>query len=178
MANTSLGDSQMRDQEIPNDWKGQCFGCSPVNSHGLGLRFYLSENGCYTKCSIPDYLCGIDGIVHGGILALLLDEVSQWAMIARLGKMGMTREISVRFLKAVPTNAEIIVEARIGAQDEKETLLRSTIHSKGNDLLAQGESKWIMVDPAIIARVSKVSESELREFLAKYPVETSQQSSS
>ena len=168
----------MKDQEIPNTWKGLCFGCSPMNNHGLGLRFYLSDNGCYTKCSIPDYLCGIDGIVHGGILALLLDEVSQWAMIARLGKMGMTREISVRFLKAVPTNAEIIVEARIGAQDEKETLLRSTIHSKGNDLLAQGESKWIMVDPAIIARVSKVSESELREFLAKYPVETSPQSSS
>ena len=168
----------MRAQEIPNDWKGQCFGCSPINSQGLGLRFYLSEYGCYTKCSIPDHLCGIDGIVHGGILALLLDEVSQWTMIARLGKMGMTREISVRFLKAVPTNAEIIVEARIGAQDEKETLLRSTIHSKDNDLLAEAESRWIMADPSIIARVSKVSESELREFLAKYPVETSPQSSS
>jgi acyl-CoA thioesterase FadM len=168
----------MRDQEIPNDWKGQCFGCSPVNSHGLGLRFYLSENGCYTKCSIPDHLCGIDGIVHGGILALLLDEVSQWAMIARLGKMGMTREISVRFLKAVPTNTEIVVEARIQAQDEKDTVLRSTIHSKDNDLLAEAESRWIMADPSIIAKVSKVSESQIREFLAKYPVEAPLQSSS
>ena len=160
----------MRDQEIPNDWKGQCFGCSPVNSHGLGLRFYLSENGCYTKFSIPDYLCGI--------LALLLDEVSQWAMIARLGKMGMTREISVRFLKAVPTNTEIVVEARIHAQDEKDTVLRSTIHSKDNDLLAEAESSWIMADPSIIAKVSKVSESQIKEFLAKYPVEAPLQSSS
>jgi len=167
----------MRDQEIPNDWKGQCFGCSPVNSHGLGLRFYLSENGCYTKCSIPDHLCGIDGIVHGGILALLLDEVSQWTMIARLGKMGMTREISVRFLKAVPTNAEIVVEARIDSQNETETVLRSTIHSKENDLVAEGESKWIMVDPAVIAKVSKVSESQIKTFLAKYPVEISSQRS-
>jgi len=148
-----------------------------VNSHGLGLRFYLSENGCYTKFSIPDYLCGIDGIVHGGILALLLDEVCQWAMIARLGKMGMTREISVRFLKAVPTNTEIVVEARIHAQDEKETVLRSTIHSRENDLLAEGESKWIMVAPAVIAKVSKVSESQIKEFLVKYPVEISSQRS-
>ncbi len=163
----------MRDQEIPNYWKGQCFGCSTMNSYSLRLRFYLSENGCYTKCSIPDYLCGIDGVVHGGMIALLLDEVSQWTMIARLGKIGLTREISVRFLKAVPTNTEIVVEARIDAQDEKETVLRSTIHSKNNDLLAEGESRWIMVHPSIIAKVSKVSESQLKEFLAKYPVETS-----
>ncbi len=163
----------MRDQEIPNYWKGQCFGCSTMNSYSLRLRFYLSENGCYTKCSIPDYLCGIDGVVHGGMIALLLDEVSQWTMIAQLGKIGLTREISVRFLKAVPTNTEIVVEARIDAQDEKETVLRSTIHSKDNDLLAEGESRWIMVHPSIIAKVSKVSESQLKEFLAKYPVETS-----
>jgi len=163
----------MRDQEIPNYWKGQCFGCSTVNSYSLRLRFYLSKNGCYTKCSIPDYLGGIDGVVHGGMIALLLDEVSQWTMIARIGKMGFTREISVRFLKAVPTNTEIVVEARIDAQDEKETVLRSTIHSKDNDLLAEGESRWIMAHPSITAKVSKVSESQLKEFLAKYPVETS-----
>jgi len=167
----------MRVQEIPNDWKGQCFGCSPLNSQGLGLRFYLSEYGCYTTCSVPDHLCGVDGIVHGGILALLLDEVSQWTMIARLGKMGLTREISVRYFKAVPTSTEIVVEARIDSQNETETVLRSTIHSRENDLLAEGESKWIMVAPAVIAKVSKVSESQIKEFLVKYPVEISSQRS-
>jgi len=67
----------MKDKEIPNYWTGKCFGCSTVNSYSLRLRFFLSEDGCYTKCSIPDYLCGIDGVVHGGMIALLLDEVSQ-----------------------------------------------------------------------------------------------------
>jgi acyl-CoA thioesterase FadM len=162
----------MKDQEIPNYWTGQCFGCSKVSSYSLKLRFYLSENGCYTKCSIPDYLCGIDGIVHGGMIALLLDEVSQWTMIARLGKIGLTREISVRYLKPVPTNTEIVVEAKIETQDEKETVLCSTIHSKDNELLAEGESRWMMAYPSIIAKISKIDESLLKEFLAKYPVET------
>jgi len=163
----------MRDRQIPNYWKGQCFGCSTVNSYSLRLRFYLSENGCYTKCSIPDYLCGIDGVVHGGMIALLLDEVSQWTMIARIGKMGLTREISVRYLKPVPTNTEIVVEAKIETQDEKDTVLHSTVRSKDNELLAEGESRWMMANPSVIAKVSKVNESQLREFLAKYPVETS-----
>jgi acyl-CoA thioesterase FadM len=162
----------MKDQEIPNYWTGQCFGCSTVNSYGLRLRFYLSENGCYTKCSIPDYLCGIDGIVHGGMIALLLDEVSQWTIIARLGKMGLTREISVRYLKPVPTNTEIVVEAKIEIQDEKDTVLRSTIRSKDNELLAEGESRWMMANPSVIAKISKVDESLIKEFLSNYPIET------
>jgi uncharacterized protein (TIGR00369 family) len=161
----------MKDKEIPNYWKGKCFGCSSVNSYGLGLRFYLSENGCYTKCSIPDYLCGIDGVVHGGILALLLDEVSQWTMIARLGKMGLTREISVRYLKPVPTNTEIVVEAKIETQNEKDTVLHATVRSKDNELLAEGESRWMMATPSMIAKISKVDELLIKEFLAKYPVE-------
>jgi uncharacterized protein (TIGR00369 family) len=162
----------MRDREIPNYWKGKCFGCSTVNSYSLGLRFYLSENGCYTKCSIPDYLCGIDGVVHGGMIALLLDEVSQWTMIARLGKLGLTREISVRYLKPVPTNTEIVVEAKIEVQNGKDTVLHSTVRSKDKKLLAEGESKWMMANPSLIAKISKVNESQLRKFLAKYPIKT------
>ena len=167
------GNVQMKDREIPNYWAGQCFGCSTVNSYSLRLRFFLSEKGCYTECSIPDYLCGIDGVAHGGMIALLLDEVSQWTIIARTRKMGLTREISVRYLKPVPTNTEIVAEARIETQDEKDTLLRSTIHSKDNELLAEGESRWMMANPSIIAKISKVDESRIREFLAKYPVKTS-----
>jgi len=163
----------MKDKEIPNYWTGKCFGCSTVNSYGLRLRFFLSENGCYTKCSIPDYLCGIDGVVHGGMIALLLDEVSEWTIIARIGKMAFTREFSVRYLKPVLTNTEIVVEAKIETQADKNAVLRSTIHSKDHELLAEGESRWTMASPSTIAKISKVDESQIKEFLAKYPVATS-----
>jgi hypothetical protein len=101
----------MVDQEVPNHWQGNCFGCSTVNASGLGLRFYLSENGCYTKCAVPDHLCGIDGLVH-----------------------------------------------------------RSTIRSQAGETLAEGESKWRIGSPSLIARVSQVDESEIVHFLSHYPV--------
>jgi acyl-CoA thioesterase FadM len=106
------------------------------------------------------------------MIALLLDEVSQWTIVARLGKMGLTREISIRYLKPVPTNTEIVVEAKIETQDEKDTVLRSTIRSKNNELLAEGESRWMMANPSVIAKISKVDESLIKEFLSKYPIET------
>jgi uncharacterized protein (TIGR00369 family) len=168
----------MVDQEVPNHWQGNCFGCSTVNASGLKLRFYLSENGCYTKCAIPDQLCGIDGLVHGGMVALLLDEVSQWTMIARIGQMGVTREFSVRYLKPVPTNTEVIVEATIEMHDERDAVLRSTVRSQAGETLAEGESKWRIGSPSLIARVSQVDESEILHFLSHYPVKDPQVSSS
>jgi len=107
------------------------------------------------------------------MIALLLDEVSQWTMIGRMGKMGLTREITVRYLRPVPTGTDIIVEARIGAQDEKSTVLHSAVRSMDNVLLAEGESRWTMAKPSTIAKVSKLSESQLNEFLAEYPVTAS-----
>ena len=89
-------------------------------------------------------------------------------MIGRLGRMGLTREISVRYLKPVLTNTEIIAEAQIITQDDKEVVLHSTIHSIDHVLLAESESKWLLVSLSTIAKLSNVDESTLQEFLIKY----------
>ena len=160
----------MNDKEVPNHWGGKCFGCSRTNTHSLGLHFWLSNQGCYTRCAIPDFLCGIDGLVHGGIIAFLLDEVAQWTMISRIGKMGVTREITVRYLKPVPTNTEIIVEGKIANQKGKNVILNSTICSNDNALLAESESSFFLANLSIIAEMSEVDEITLQKFLVNYPV--------
>ena len=160
----------MNGKEVPNHWGGKCFGCSKTNTHSLRLRFWLSDQGCYTRCAIPDFLCGFDGLVHGGIIAFLLDEVAQWTMISRIGRVGLTREITVRYFKPVPTNTEIVVEGKITHQKGKNVILNSTICSDDHTLLAASESSWFLANLAIIAEVSGVDESTLQAFLSNYPV--------
>ena len=159
----------MNEREVPNYWPGYCFGCSTTNPHGLHLRFWYSEQGCFTKCIIPDYLCGIDGIVHGGILALLIDEVAEWTVIARLGRFGMTRNISIQYLKPVRTNTEITVESRIISHDDKNAVQLSTIHMADGTLVAESRSEWILPRLSTMASVTSADEATLQEFLAKYP---------
>ena len=161
----------MNDKEVPNFWEGKCFGCSKTNAHSLGLRFWLSEQGCYTRCVVPDYLCGFDGIVHGGIVAFLLDEVAQWTMISLTGKMGLTREITVRYLKPILTNTEIIVEGKIADQNGKNVLIKSTICSDGQSLHAESEIGYYLADLAMIAAVSGVEEITLQKFISNYPTQ-------
>ncbi|MDH4261286.1 MAG: PaaI family thioesterase [Gammaproteobacteria bacterium] len=161
----------MDEREIPNYWLGQCFGCSKTNPHGLRLQFWRSEHGCFTRCSIPGYLCGIDGLVHGGIIALLLDEVAQWALIGRHASFGVTREITVRYLRPVPVDAEFLVEAHVVSQEEKNVMLRSTVFQTPGVPLAEADSKFILVSPTTIAKLSAVEEPVLRQFLSKYATE-------
>jgi uncharacterized protein (TIGR00369 family) len=153
------------DNEMIGEWPGGCFGCSPVNSHGLKLRFRRAELGCATRCIVPDRLCGFDGLVHGGIIATLLDEAAAWACIAQLGRLGLTREMTTRYLKPVPTNAEILLEGRIISHDSRNAVIRSSIHSADGELLAEAESSWAFARLSRIASVAGVEEKILRQFL-------------
>lgn len=159
----------MSEREVPNYWPGHCFGCSRTNPHGLHLRLWYSERGCFTRCTIPDYLCGIDGIVHGGILALLLDEVAEWTIIAHLGRFGMTRNISIQYFKPARTDTEITVESQIISRDDKNAVQRSTIHTVDGTLVAESRSEWIFPKLSTIASVTSADEATLQQFLAKYP---------
>jgi uncharacterized protein (TIGR00369 family) len=159
----------LNQREIPNYWQGRCFGCSRTNTLGLQLRFWLSEHGCFTRCTIPDYLCGWDGLVHGGIISALLDEVAAWTIIARLARLGITREVSIRYVKPVPTDTELVVEGQIISQDGRNAVLRSTIHSTDGTLLAESESSWMFPRLSSIAKITQIEESTLQQFLARYP---------
>ena len=155
--------------KVPRYWPGNCFGCSPTNAQGLQLRFWVSEQGCFTQCTIPDHLCGFDGLVHGGIIATLLDEVAAWTIIAHLGRIGVTREMLTRFLKPVPTNTELVVEGRVINHDERSADLHSTIRSADGTLLAEGESKWVLPRLSTIASLLGIDEQVVQKFLGTSP---------
>ncbi len=155
----------MDDNEIEARWPGSCFGCSPNNPHGLKLRFRHAERGCVTKYSIPDSLCGFDGLAHGGILSTILDETAAWALFAHLGRFAVTRELTTRFIKPVATNMEIIVEGQVVSHDKVKAQVRCSIRSPEGILLTEAESAWVFVKTSRIASLAGVEEEVLRDFL-------------
>ena len=59
-----------------DDPESGCFGCSPHNEHGMRLRFRRVGPGV-VECHhlVAERHAGAPGVVHGGIQAVLLDEV-------------------------------------------------------------------------------------------------------
>jgi len=92
-----------------------CFVCGTANNHGLQMNFY--DNDHDTVCStvtIDNRFQGYPGIVHGGILATMLDEaVGRVAMISDHHHFMMTVNLKAQYRHPVPINTELKVLGRI-----------------------------------------------------------------
>ena len=154
-------------REIPNLWEFNCFGCSPTNDHGLQLRFYISDRGCFTECNISDHFCGFDGMVHGGIITTLLDEISAWTITSQLFRVGITSEITTRYLNPVRANTKIRVEGEITNYNEKSAVVRSKITSGDGLLLAEAESKFLFPSVSTLAKIAEMDVQHLEKLIER-----------
>ncbi|MCK4623404.1 MAG: PaaI family thioesterase [Desulfuromonadales bacterium] len=115
-----------------------CFGCGQQNPYGLNMRFYTDEVALYSWLSVPTHLCGWSGIVHGGVLSTMLDEIMGCSAIYRLRRIVMTKTMTVDFFKPVYIDDELRVEGRVIEQtSEREAILEGKIYKEDNILCAQ-----------------------------------------
>jgi uncharacterized protein (TIGR00369 family) len=144
-----------------------CFGCSPRNPKGLKLRIWYTKKGCTSYYTIPKEYCGFKGLVHGGIIATLLDEVSAWTIITHFFRVGVTVEAKIKYLKPVPTQIEIdIIGEIINSNKERITVL-TKIQSKEGNVLAEAESKWLLPNPKILQKITGLDASEINQLSRK-----------
>lgn len=87
---------------------GACFLCGKNNPFGLKLDLRMDETAgaAETELSFPSCLQGWNDVVHGGMLAAVLDEVMVYAAGAT-GVICVTGEITVRYMKPVATRSPV-----------------------------------------------------------------------
>lgn len=78
-----------------------CFGCSPKNPIGFNLKFEREGDRVFTQWQPNVNYQGFHQVLHGGILATLLDEIAGWVVQAVVGTAGVTSEMNVKYLKPV-----------------------------------------------------------------------------
>ena len=125
-----------------------CFVCGLENEHGLHLRFYETAEGEVTvETSVPEHFQGYPGIVHGGIIASLVDEA--------LGRVHMgsadnprfmfTAKISVNYRKPVPTEKPIRIVAHAVKSKCRSATSVCAIYGPSGDLLAEADAVLVNV---------------------------------
>jgi acyl-coenzyme A thioesterase PaaI-like protein len=79
----------------------------------LRLRFRSDDDGVVRAVFRADpQFQGYDGIVHGGIIAALLDAAMTHCLF-RHRIQGITGDLHVRFVHSIPCDAEMKVRARL-----------------------------------------------------------------
>ena len=89
-----------------------CFACGELNEIGLHLQLNLEPERCWTELVMPSRFEGWEGIIHGGILCTILDEVMAWALVVQ-DNWGVTARMSIDFRKPVSVGQSIRAEGWI-----------------------------------------------------------------
>ncbi|MEE4254569.1 MAG: PaaI family thioesterase [Desulfuromusa sp.] len=140
-----------------------CFGCSQKNPHGLKMRFYVDDTTIYSWPKVPDHLCGWDGIVHGGVLSTILDEIMSWSAIYNLHRVVMTKTMTVDFFKPVFTADALRVEGRVIEQiSEREVIVEGKIYKDDDLLCAQSRGTFAVFTAKAVKRM-KIMPPEVLE---------------
>ncbi|MDD6950928.1 MAG: PaaI family thioesterase [Parabacteroides sp.] len=129
-------------KKIINPWKGlkgyYCFGCSPDNPMGVKMEFY--EDGdeivSFWKPK-PEYQGWLDTL-HGGIQAVLLDEICAWVIVRKLQTTGVTSKMETRYRKSISTN-DTFLEIRASIQEQKRNiiLVKATIYNSAKEICTE-----------------------------------------
>ena len=77
-----------------------CFFCGPATG-GLALKLQYGEGKAFTEFTAREEFQGYDGMLHGGIVTGILDEVMWWALFMEKRTISATSKIEVEFLRPV-----------------------------------------------------------------------------
>jgi len=132
--------------KFPARPENSCFGCGGGNVRGMKLEFEgdAAAKRVWGKFTLGEEYQGGGGYLHGGIIAVVLDEAM--GKIARFGgERAVTAELSVEYLKPIPAASEIFVEAFETETNGRQLYHRAEIKNCDGVVLARGKGRFVVV---------------------------------
>ena len=126
-------------QKIPGY---NCVGCSPLRADGLHLepKFNEVDNIAEDILSFPKRCEGFNSVVHGGYIAMALDEIMVYASILQNSHLAMTSELKVEYKRPIITNTPYKIEGKVISQDGQRVQTIGFIKDTDNSIVAQSEA--------------------------------------
>jgi uncharacterized protein (TIGR00369 family) len=87
-----------------------CFCCGAENAEGLKLEFDFEGGRARTSLAFPKKYQGYRDIVHGGLIATVLDE-TMVTLVNHMGHRAVTAELNVRFLAPLKVGEGVEISA-------------------------------------------------------------------
>jgi acyl-coenzyme A thioesterase PaaI-like protein len=118
-----------------------CFVCGVANPYGLKLKFYQHKPGeVSTNITLPELYQGYPGIVHGGIVAAMLDEVAgRTHMGGDPPRFMYTARMEIRYRNSVPVGQPLHLVGHAGRSKGRTASASSAIYTADGTLLAEAE---------------------------------------
>lgn len=133
---------------VSRQQKNFCFACGKNNPEGMRLRFSYDERSkrFISRFRLGRRYTGPPGHAHGGVIATILDEAM--GKVNKLHQVvALTSQITVQYLKPVPLNKSLRVEARGVSVRGRRHINAAEILNQRGEVLASSRGTFIAIDP-------------------------------
>jgi len=130
-----------------------CFICGLENPVGLQLKIYEVEQGTIeTNYTAPEHYQSYPGILHGGIVATILDEISGRAHMGDPSqpRFMYTAKLEVKYRKNVPIGKPLRILGKAGKSKGRMAESWAGIYDEAGSLLAECNSLLIDIPPDLL----------------------------
>ncbi|MBV5318660.1 MAG: PaaI family thioesterase [Desulfobulbaceae bacterium] len=153
-------------KEISNVDGQTCFGCGVNNAIGLQMQFLTDGQRVYSFVSVPGTMAGWDQTVHGGIISTMLDEIMGWTVIYLLKKIGVTKSMTVDFIKPISVGEKLTVVGAIQEiESERQVLVTGEIYADGDRLCAKARGTFAAMSAQTAVRLGVMRAAYMEGFL-------------
>jgi acyl-coenzyme A thioesterase PaaI-like protein len=136
---------EVGDQPRGLDDDSNCFGCGANNPFGLRLKVRYVPESAEARITLPREFEGWKNIIHGGIVATLLDEIMAHAVMYHIGE-AVTSALTVSYRAALKVGQEVNVIGRVKERSKRGVVAEAGMRTVDNaELLAKAESRFILL---------------------------------
>ncbi|SDC70118.1 MULTISPECIES: PaaI family thioesterase [unclassified Candidatus Frackibacter] len=119
-----------------------CFACGPKNPIGLKLDFELKDDVVETKFTPQEVHQGFTGIMHGGLISTLLDEVMANVLYLQEIK-AVTAKMEVKFRKPIKIGRELTTTGWIERKKRRTIDTAAKIINQDGEKVAEAEAVFM-----------------------------------
>jgi acyl-coenzyme A thioesterase PaaI-like protein len=120
-----------------------CIGCSPRNGKGLHLHFEPRGREVRAEVLLDDSYESYPGMIHGGIVALILDEVTGRAALWHARCFVVTLGIRIRYGAIMRPGGRYVARAEVEAGSTAEQIkVTGVVEDEGGQLVATATSTF------------------------------------
>ncbi|MBC7364517.1 MAG: PaaI family thioesterase [Candidatus Aminicenantes bacterium] len=137
------------------DYDG-CFVCGQANTCGLKLVFYYDETSqkAWTEFVAVTKFEGYQGILHGGIISSVLDEVMIKAVLHR-GEVVVTSRLTVEFKSPASIGEKLRAEGWVTGERGKIILTEGKLVGGDGRIIASGSGVYVRLKNEMAQRLAE-----------------------
>lgn len=139
-------------KELPHTHS--CFVCGESNPLGLKLRFETDGRIVQARFRPRPEHIGFKNVVHGGLIATVLDEIMVWACAVQTRQFAFCAEFNVRFLNPLPPGEEVLITSELTANRNGRIFeAQAAVHNSQGQTLAKAKGKYLPLKTADVTQM-------------------------